>query len=198
MPNTVISQDNVFEVGIPMSFKQFQIIESDSLKGCEYINGLMYIKPECNTFHDIIKNDLSTVLNVYMQINQIDCSAKVEFKNRSEKALGIIQRSFIPDISIICDVISKYEDYSGVPKVIIEIMSESNPNHDKVTKHRLYRAMGVEEYIILDSRKVKLGDVEIYHYHIDNMDENLYVKGSRNIEFLSIKGFILDLNKFYE
>ena len=62
----------------------------------------------------------------------------------------MIQRRFIPDISI-WEVISKYEDYSGVLKVIIKIMSESNPNYDKVTKHRSYRAIGVEEYIVLDS-----------------------------------------------
>ncbi|NBC29835.1 MAG: hypothetical protein GVY29_07570 [Spirochaetes bacterium] len=40
----------------------------------------------------------------------------------------------------------------GIPDLLVEILSPSNPSHDTELKHRLYERTGVPEYWIVDSR----------------------------------------------
>jgi Uma2 family endonuclease len=56
-----------------------------------------------------------------------------------------------PDIVVVCDA-SKLDDYgcSGVPDLVVEIISPSSAVRDKVEKFRLYRRFGVKEYWIID------------------------------------------------
>ena len=56
-----------------------------------------------------------------------------------------------PDIVVICDV-SKIDKHglSGVPDMVIEILSPSNTNNDRITKFQLYHRAGVREYWIVD------------------------------------------------
>ena len=56
-----------------------------------------------------------------------------------------------PDISVICDP-SKLDDIGckGAPDLIIEVLSPSTQQHDKVTKFNLYASAGVREYWIID------------------------------------------------
>ena len=56
-----------------------------------------------------------------------------------------------PDISVVCDR-SKLDDHGckGAPDLIIEILSRSTRQYDRITKFELYRRAGVREYWIVD------------------------------------------------
>jgi Uma2 family endonuclease len=42
------------------------------------------------------------------------------------------------------------QDFQGAPDLIIEIISPSNPEHDRITKRQAYSRYGVQEYWIVD------------------------------------------------
>jgi Uma2 family endonuclease len=56
-----------------------------------------------------------------------------------------------PDIVVVCDP-SKLDDRgcNGAPDLVIEIISPSNTQHDRIVKFRKYLAAGVREYWIVD------------------------------------------------
>lgn len=58
-----------------------------------------------------------------------------------------------PDISIICghNLINENE-FKGVPRLIVEVVSPSNASDDYVKKLNLYMRFGVEEYWIVSPR----------------------------------------------
>ena len=74
-----------------------------------------------------------------------------------EKALNVKVQ---PDLMVICDKAGLMENsYYGVPALIIEIISPSNENHDRVKKYITYMDFGVKEYWMINPR---LKTIEVY------------------------------------
>ena len=80
-----------------------------------------------------------------------------------------------PDIIFITKsrlAIVKENVIEGVPDLIVEVLSPSNPHHDRRTKYRLYEEAGVKEYWIVDPDTCI---VDVYTPY----RENLYVPHGR-------------------
>ena len=59
-----------------------------------------------------------------------------------------------PDLVMICNLEKLDEKgLNGSPDLVIEVLSPSNPNHDKVRKYNKYLSVGVKEYWIVDPKK---------------------------------------------
>ena len=66
----------------------------------------------------------------------------------------------IPDVSINCDIKNRRSTtFLGVPKFIMEVLSDSTEKRDREEKMELYKAVEVAEYWLVDWRKKQ---VEIY------------------------------------
>lgn len=66
----------------------------------------------------------------------------------------------IPDVSINCDIRNRRStNFLGVPKFIMEVLSNSTESIDRNEKMELYKAVEVAEYWLVDWRKRQ---VEIY------------------------------------
>ncbi len=66
----------------------------------------------------------------------------------------------IPDASIICNTRDrKNVSLTGIPRMVMEVISEATENYDRKEKMEIYRKVGVSEYWIVDWRKKQ---VEIY------------------------------------
>lgn len=66
----------------------------------------------------------------------------------------------IPDASINCDIRSrKNVSFTGAPRFVMEVLSDSTESYDRGAKMEIYRKAGVSEYWIVDWRKLQ---VEIY------------------------------------
>ena len=78
----------------------------------------------------------------------------------------------------------------GVPDLIIEILSDSNPAHDRVLKLEMYQRVGVSEYWIVDPEDEF---VEAYVC----VDGRLTLVGTYrdSIEVATMPGFQVDLNQ---
>lgn len=68
-----------------------------------------------------------------------------------------------PDISIICNQnLINENQFNGVPKLIVEVVSPSNASDDYVKKLNLYMKFGVEEYWIVSpkNRTIQIFNLE--------------------------------------
>lgn len=66
----------------------------------------------------------------------------------------------IPDVSIICNIRDrKNVSFTGIPRFVMEVLSDSTEEYDRNEKMQIYCRVGVSEYWIADWRKRQ---VEIY------------------------------------
>ncbi len=111
-----------------------------------------------NTFieHSMIINNF--VIKVGSQIKDSLCrvfgdSIQYQWRENNDKYV-------IPDVSINCNTRDrKNVAFTGVPRFVMEVLSEATEEYDRTEKMELYRKVGVSEYWIVDWRKKK---VEIY------------------------------------
>ena len=115
----------------------------------EVIRGNLYMSPAPRTKHQEVSFALAVEMHHYSK----------------ERALG---RVYVAPIDVVLpnlaapvqpDILFITQDninivaetkIEGVPNLIVEILSPSNPNHDRQVKFRLYAQVGVQEYWIVD------------------------------------------------
>lgn len=116
------------------------------------------IKDMSNTFieHSIVINNF--VMNVGLQLKSSMCrvfgdSVKYKWPENGNQPV-------IPDVSINCDIKNRRSTtFLGVPKFIMEVLSDSTEKNDRGAKMELYKAVEVAEYWLVDWRKKQ---IEIY------------------------------------
>jgi len=119
----------------------------------EIINGVPYLQAAPTWQHQAVLLDLARQFANYLQ----DKSCRVftapfdlripEANEKDEETINVVQ----PDIIIICDNSRlKKTGYYGVPELIIEVVSPSTGQKDKIEKFNLYEKAGVKEYWIVE------------------------------------------------
>ena len=77
----------------------------------------------------------------------------------------------IPDVSIICNMRDrKNVSFTGIPRFVMEVLSDATEEYDRNEKMDIYRKVGVSEYWIVDWRKKQ---VEIYMFDFKDDDTRL-------------------------
>ena len=98
------------------------------------------------------------VIKVGSQIKDSLCrvfgdSVQYQWRENDDKVV-------IPDASIICNMRDrKNVSFTGIPRFVMEVLSDSTEEYDRNEKMDIYQKVGVSEYWITDWRKKQ---VEIY------------------------------------
>jgi Uma2 family endonuclease len=119
----------------------------------EIINGIPYLQAAPTWQYQAVLLELARQFANYLQ----DKSCRVftapfdlripEANEKDEETTNVVQ----PDIIIICDNSGlKKTGYYGVPELIIEVVSPSTGQKDKIEKFNLYEKAGVKEYWIVE------------------------------------------------
>ncbi len=130
-----------------------------------------------NTYieHSMVINNFVTTVG-----NQLKTSlCRVFGDSVKYKWLENDNKPIIPDVSINCDIKNRRSTYFlGVPKLIMEVLSDSTEEYDRNEKMELYKKVEVAEYWLVDWRKKQ---VEIYVLSPDehSVDEAEYKLISR-------------------
>ena len=123
----------------------------------QLINSVVYSEISApNRKHQDVVGSLSTIIKNYSRGKKIwiyYAPFDVRLVREGEEdlhTLNVVQ----PDISVFCNE-SMLDDKGakGVPDWIVEILSPSNEEVDKVRKLLLYQSYGVKEYWIIDPEK---------------------------------------------
>ncbi len=123
------------------------------------------MKDMANTYieHSIVINNFVT--DVGSQLKNSLCrvfgdSVKYKWAENDNKPI-------IPDVSINCDIKNRRStNFLGVPRFIMEVLSDATEQYDRNEKMTLYKKVEVAEYWLVDWRKKQ---VEIY---VLSPDEN--------------------------
>lgn len=123
------------------------------------------VKDMANTYieHSMVINNFVTTIG-----NQLKSSlCRVFGDSVKYKWVENDNKPIIPDVSINCDIKNRRStNFLGVPRFIMEVLSDATEQYDRGEKMELYKKVEVAEYWIVDWRKKR---VEIY---VLSPDEN--------------------------
>ena len=133
---------------IRLTYREYRDFPDDG-KRHEIIAGDHYVSPSPQTPHQTASRWIQ--MQLFRRIEEtgngyvINAPMDVELTD-----YDIVQ----PDIVVIAEsrrLVIKPVRVIGVPDLVIEILSPSNPGHDRQLKHRLYERVQVPEYWIVDT-----------------------------------------------
>lgn len=174
---------------------EFYKLREDTTELLEYVDGIVLMSPSPSTKHQRISAHLQAKLFNLLEGGDWEVfTAPYDIQLYREDLDD--KKIFIPDLSVVCDKEGIGENrYTGVPKLIIEILSPSNQGHDLVTKMAAYMKYGVEEYWIINPM---LNAVQIYELNDKGLYQQTEVvkdKGIAKSEIL--EGFEVELEAIF-
>lgn len=153
------------------TYEDYCKLEDD--KRYEVVEGELIEMPSPRRIHQEISMNLSIELGGFVKRNQLGKVYSAPF----DVVLTDIN-TFQPDLLYISNQqldILEAQGVFGLPDLVIEILSPSNPNHDRVKKFQVYEKVRVQELWIIDPLEET---IEIFT--LDNQYLNLFWKGSKN------------------
>ena len=123
----------------------------------ELLRGKIFQLSAANTKHMRVSQKLGYELYGFLKgktcqvfIAPFDVRLPIKNRRRDDQITTVVQ----PDICIFCDP-TKIDERGacGIPNLIVEILSPSNPRHDLLVKYDVYQEVGVPEYWIIDPIK---------------------------------------------
>ena len=122
--------------------------------GCRYevIRGELYMAPAPRPLHQRVIIRLSFFLEAYLEERKLGTAFAAPIDVILPRKLG---NPVQPDLLFIRSerrrIIGEL-NIQGAPDLVMEVLSPSNPAHDRSLKHELYAEAGVPEYWIIDPR----------------------------------------------
>jgi Uma2 family endonuclease len=117
----------------------------------ELIDGRIYMMGEPTTAHQRISGSLFYLFYEFLKGKKCEVFAAPLgvrlFPKKDSRDLTVV----VPDLLVICDPAKLDErGCNGAPDLVIEILSPSNTQHDRLVKFNKYQDAGVREYWIVD------------------------------------------------
>ncbi|WP_257293758.1 Uma2 family endonuclease [Endozoicomonas sp. YOMI1] len=128
----------------------------------EFVNGYVYAMVDASRRHNLLTVSLATLLNTHLQgtgcqVFVYDMKVRAGGKNDT--------MFFYPDVMVACshpsDKTPKDSYVEETPKLIIEVLSPSTEQHDRLSKLATYTQIAsLEEYLLVDQQDML---VDLYH-----------------------------------
>ena len=158
----------------------------------ELIDGVPYLMAAPNRKHQGILGNLHLQFGNFLEGKS--CKVYVSGLGVRLNADTLDDTVVQPDLVIVCDH-SKLDKAgcTGVPEMVVEILSPSNSRYDKVTKFNRYLKAGITEYWIIDPIAQSLA--------VNILTDNNYIthvytdKETVHVQFL--KGCLVNLSKVF-
>ena len=140
------------------TYDDYALLPDDG-KRYEVIRGELYMSAAPRPLHQRVITRLSFFLEGYLEKSDLGTAFVAPIDVLLPKKLGDPVQ---PDIVVIrresLDIIDEL-NIQGAPDLVVEVLSPSNPAHDRNLKYELYEEAGVPEYWIIDPQS---RTVEIY------------------------------------
>ncbi|MEW5783831.1 MAG: type II toxin-antitoxin system prevent-host-death family antitoxin [Bacillota bacterium] len=142
--------------GKKISYEEFMEMYEKTEERYEYIDGEVFLLASPKITHQRIIGNLFVIVSAWFKGKQ--CMPYLSpfdvILKKGENGMNVVQ----PDILVICDPENKNakDRYTGIPSLVIEVLSETSSRMDLVKKLDLYMQTGIQEYWIVNyfSREV--------------------------------------------
>lgn len=178
-----------------MSYEEFMEMYENTEERLEYIDGEVYLLSSPKVTHQKVLGNLHVIFRLWFKgkkcipyLSPFDVMLK-----KGEGNDNVVQ----PDLLVVCDPENKNEKdkYTGVPSLVVEILSESTIRKDLIKKLDLYMHSGVEEYWVVNYFN---REVTVYKFVDKNYAEMKTFVRDDTVESFIFKGFTADLKDIFE
>lgn len=176
-----------------ISYEEFLKLSEASENRYEYLDGEVFLSASPSYDHQRITVEIITVLHNFFKGQKCrPLTAPFDVTLTVDGSRNVVQ----PDIVVICDTDNINEGrYTGIPALVLEVMSEFTQKKDMLMKLNLYLHAGIKEYWIVDPIRK-----QVYFYHFADLDikEYLVLGQSEIIKSLIFPGLALPLEQVFE
>lgn len=181
--------------GRPCSYETYKEISENNDERYEYIDGEIYLLASPKPAHQHVqKNIFSSFIRWF---EQKECQPYVApfdiILSRSGKDTNVVQ----PDIMIICNL-KEYLDgqgnYTGIPSLVVEILSPNSIKKDLVRKLDLYMSSGIKEYWIVNPMNRQ---ITIYQFDSKNIVQTYTYSSGDIAKSFEYEGLEVSLNNLF-
>ena len=181
--------------GEKMSYEEFMEMYENTDQRYEYIDGEAYLLASPKITHQRVLGNLYSVFRSWFKekkcmpyLSPFDVTLK-----KDENNINIVQ----PDLLVVCDPENKSgkDKYTGIPSLVVEILSTSSTRMDLIKKMNLYMQTGVREYWIVNYLNK---EVTVYKFSDNDVaDMRTYVKNDVVKSFI-FDGLVADMKEIFE
>lgn len=181
--------------GRKATYDEYLKLVENSEERYEYIDGEIYFLASPKTTHQIVLKELFVIFYNWFQgkkctpmIAPYDINLK-----RGENDINIVQ----PDLMVICDLeknLNEDDYYTGIPTLVVEIISEYTRRKDFVKKLDLYMTCGIQEYWIVNPYNK---EVTIFLFKDKDIYNNITFRGHETAKSFVFQGLTADLEKVF-
>lgn len=181
--------------GEKMSYEKFMEIYENTDQRYEYIDGEAYLLASPKITHQRILGNLYSMFRLWFKgkkcmpyLSPFDVTLK-----KCENNINVVQ----PDLLIVCDPENKSgrDKYTGIPSLVVEILSDSSTRMDLVKKMDLYIQTGIQEYWIVNYIN---REVTVYKFKDNDIsDMKVYVRDDIVKSFL-FDGLMAGMKEIFE
>lgn len=174
-----------YDIGSKMvSYEEFLTISAKVEGRLEFINGEIILQASPNIYHQEAVGNIYMIFKTFLKDK--DCKVllapfDVTLYKDEVTSPDVIQ----PDLLVACDTKNTLDDkgkYSGVPSIVIEVLSPSTRSRDMLDKLNSVMLGGCSEYWLVDPHKhyvyqygFKDKSIEIYEVYREDEEFSSYV-----------------------
>lgn len=179
-----------------ISYEEFMEIYENTDARLEFINGQIWVLSSPSITHQEILGEMH--ITFYSYFKDKKCKAylspfDVHLKKAGVKDPDVVQ----PDLLVICDIqdnTSENDRYTGVPALVVEILSKSTRTKDMVYKLNSYMQSGVKEFWVVDPKN-KL--IQQYTFDDNRIDTSIQFKNGDVIESEIFPGLKIEIESLF-
>lgn len=183
--------------GRKASYEEFLELTQDEKSRYEYIDGEIYLLASPRTAHQYTVMELSGLF--YQKFQGTKCRPfvapyDIKLKRPNRDDFSVVQ----PDLMIICDLddhLDERDYYTGVPALIVEVLSESTRSKDMVKKLDLYMESGVSEYWIVNPVNK---EITIYHFEQRDVKSVSTYKQNETAQSSYFEELEIEMNRIFK
>ena len=183
--------------GKRITYEDFLKITENNEERYEYIDGEIYLMSSPDIFHQLIHARIFTHIANWLKGKKCQVFSApfdVTLANDELKSKNVVQ----PDLLVSCDYLEQKDEknrYTGIPALVIEILSPSTRSIDQVKKLNVYLEGGVGEYWVVDPRDRR---VTLYSFIDRQLEDFVLFKYPDVVKSICFQGLEMTTAEIFE
>lgn len=177
-----------------ISYEEFIRMSESSDKRYELVDGEIYLMSSPSYMHQKVIGEIFSSLYLWLRGKKCrPLTSPFDITLTRNENKNVVQ----PDIVVICDTenINEKGRYTGIPTMVIEVLSETSRKMDMLKKLDLYMESGIKEYWVVNPFNK---EVYLYSFAELSIDDNRVFKGSESIGSIIFEGLEISLEQIFQ
>lgn len=183
--------------GKRVTYEEFLKITGDNEERYEYIDGEVFLLASPGMSHQIIHSNIYRILLNWFggkQCRAFSAPFDVTLAGEKPDEKNVVQ----PDLLVSCDYNEQRDEndrYTGIPALVIEILSPQTRSRDQVKKLNVYMVGGVSEYWVVDPKGKR---VVLYYFVEKELMEMLTYSHPDVVKSIHFKGLEISTGEIFK